>query len=68
MFSTHDFKQEEIESWLYCSPFVEGGLDEVEASLFCWLLSFSVKKKGTEDSENVMEELTWQVNLYFQML
>lgn len=58
MFSIYDFKQEEIESWLCCSPYNEGGLGQVEACLCCCLLLFSVKKKAAENSENVMEELS----------
>lgn len=58
MFSIYDFKHEEIGPWLCCSPCSDGVLGQVEAHCFFCLLSFSVKRNFTEDTEDVMEELT----------
>jgi len=56
--SIYDFKQEDIQSWLCCNPYSEGGLGQVEAHCFFCLLSFSVERNVTEDIGDVMEELT----------
>lgn len=57
MFSIYDVKQEEMESWLSCSPYSEGGLGQVEAHCCFCLLSSSVRRNIPDDTEDIIEEL-----------